>query len=101
MNHAPSPDTLAARLFEARRAGQTLSSADGALEPETADHAYAVQLRSIALRDSRELVKSGLSDKATVFRVKRLAIASLALWAFVIGAGRFLAYTYSRLTLSF
>ena len=53
MNHDPSADTLANLLFEARRAGQTISSADGALEPETAADAYAVQFKSIALRDSR------------------------------------------------
>ena len=50
MNQAASPDALAALLFEARRAGQTISSPDGSLAPADA---YAVQLESIALRGSR------------------------------------------------
>jgi 2-keto-4-pentenoate hydratase len=53
MNHGTSPDALAAQLFEARRAGRSMSSADVAGEPQAAADAYAVQLRSIALRDSR------------------------------------------------
>ena len=53
MNQDPSPDALANLLFEARRAGQKISSADGALEPENAADAYAAQIKSIALRGSR------------------------------------------------
>ena len=50
MTQDPSPGALAALLFEARRAGHTLPSPDGALE---LDDAYAVQRESIALRGSR------------------------------------------------
>jgi len=53
MNPDPSPDALAELLFEARRAGQSISSADVAFEPQAAADAYAVQLKSIALRGSR------------------------------------------------
>ena len=53
MKHDPSADALAALLFEARRSGQAISSVAAALEPRTAADAYAVQLRSIALRGSR------------------------------------------------
>ncbi len=52
MNNAASPDALAALLFEARRDGRAIAAPDTALEPRTAADAYAVQLRSIALRDS-------------------------------------------------
>jgi len=53
MTRDPSPDALAERLFEARSAGRTLSSADVPFEPGAAADAYAVQLGSIALRGSR------------------------------------------------
>jgi len=49
----PSLEALAGLLFEARSAGRTLSSLDVPFEPQAAADAYAVQLRSIALRGSR------------------------------------------------
>ena len=53
MNHEHSSDALAKLLFEARRAGQSISGADVPFEPQAAADAYAVQLASIALRGSK------------------------------------------------
>ena len=42
----------------------------------------------------------GTGDSAQSPRLRRLAIISLLCWAGAITAGRFLAYTYTRLTVS-
>ena len=60
-------------------------------------------LIAAALAILRSMRRSSLSlDAAPVTAsprsVKRLAVASLVCWALTIGAGRFLAYTYIRLT---
>jgi 2-keto-4-pentenoate hydratase len=53
MEHVPSSDALARLLVEARRDGHAIANPDDPLAPRDAADAYAVQLRSIALRGSR------------------------------------------------
>ena len=53
MNHEQSPDALGGLLFEARRAGRSISNAELPFEPRAAADAYGIQLASIALRGSR------------------------------------------------
>jgi hypothetical protein len=60
----------------------------------------AIVLALITLRSTRKQVRMGLWDRQALVRAKLLAVSSLLLWAFVIAAGRFLAYTYTRLLLS-
>ena len=54
-------------------------------------------LTAVALSILRVVRRRALTDEAAPGAVKELALASLVCWAGVITAGRFLAYTYTRL----
>ena len=55
---------------------------------------------TMLLRIGRRAWRDGGAAAASTPALKRMAVASLVCWAGAIAAGRFLAYTYTRLTVS-